>query len=479
MTLFLLGSLATLVKAQPYYDANFTRIMVTDGNSASDLLYGGTAKVYDGQLISINTTAYNSECGVFGANLYVKLYINNILTTTTNEAYILKGTNMLNQLYDYEYGAKTVNYKVELWWDSSGTHYLEDERTFSIQVVKLSIADWSPSSLSVEKGKTSASTWSISFRNGGNDMMYSASVSIVDSSGLQVSPSSNILGNIVSQGTKSTSFSVVAPSILSTGYKTVSFQISYNDFEGKSHLENKNGYVSVIPLGTSITVTLTPSNIKKDGSLTITARLLDGNGNPMANQPIAFYIGITSLDSANTDSSGNALKPYAASVSAGTYVVNASYAGDSDHGSSSGTSNLIVNPFTTTLTIDVPSATQERSVTLKATLKDENANPIQGMVVHFKMYDGSSWTNMSSANTDSNGVASISYTPSSIGSFQVKAIFAGATNYASSESTSANLIVSTDYTPYYVGGGIIVVIVLGAIGYWVFRRTHRKTTPQK
>lgn len=474
-----LSSFVTVVKAQPYYDASFTSIMVTDGNGSSDLLYGGTTKVYDGQYISINTTAYNSRCGTFGANLYVKLYINDVLTTTTGEAYILKGTNMGNQLYDYEYGAKTVNYKVELWWDSSGTHYLEDERTFSIQVVKLSIADWSPSSLSVEKGKTSASTWSISLRNGGNDVMSSALVSIVDSGGLQISPSSNSLGNIASQGVKSTSFSVVAPSTLSTGYKTVSFQIGYTDFEGNSHVESKVGYVTVNKLGTSITLTLNPSGVKKDALLTITARLLDGNGNPIANQAIAFSIGITSIGSANTDSSGNAVKPYTASVNAGTYVVNASYAGSSDYGSSSGTSNLIVNPFTTTLTIDAPSATQGQSVTLKATLKDENGNPIQSMGIQFQMYDGTSWTNMSSANTDSNGVASTSYTPSSTGSYQVKAVFAGATNYASSQSTSANLNVGMDYAPYYVGGGIIAVIVLGAIGYLAFRRMRRKTTPQK
>ena len=474
---FLLSGLVIVVKAQPYYDAYFTSIMVTDGNGSSDLLYGGTAKVYDGQLISINTNAYNDRCGTFGANLYVKLYIDDVLVATSDEAYIWKGTSMGNQLYDYEYGAKTVNYKVELWWDSSGTHYLEDERTFSIQVVKLRVTDWLPASLSVEKSKTTASTWSISFKNGGNDMMYSASISIVDSGGLQISPPSTSLGNIASQGTKSTSFSVVASGTLSTGYKTVSFQVSYNDFEGNSHVESETGYVTVNKLGTSITLTLTPSSVKKDGSTTITARLLDGNGNPIASQSIVFSIGTTSLGSANTDSSGNAVKPCTANVNAGTYLVNASYAGNADFGSSSGTSNLIVSPFTTTLTIDVPSATQGQAVTLKATLKDENGNPIQGMSIQFQMYDGASWTNMSSANTDSSGVSSISYTPSSTGSFQVKAVFGGSTNYASSSSTSANLNAGMDYTPYYVGGGIIVVIVLGAIGYWVFR-TRRKTAPQ-
>lgn len=475
-----LSSFAVVVKAQPYYDAIFTKIMVNDGNGSSDLLYGGTAKVYEGQTTWINLTFHNTNCGFPWGYLYTRIYEDNVPIHTSNERIVWLGTDSQDTWSLTASGGPTVrNYKVEVWWESSGTHYLEDERTFSVQVVRLFMTGWSPSSLSVEKGKTSASTWSINLKNGGNDMMYSASISIIDSSGLQVSPSSNSLGDIASQGTKATSFSVTAPNSLSTGFKTISFQASYNDFEGNSHSESKTGSVMVNKLGTSITLTLTPSAVKKDNSTTITAKLLDGNGNPMVSQAIAFSVGGTSLGSANTDSSGNAVKPYTASVNAGTYVVNASYAGSSDYGSSSGTSNLIVYPFTTTLTIDAPSATQGQSVTLKATLKDENGNPIQGISIQFQMYDGTSWTNMSSADTDSNGVASISYTPSSTGSYQVMAVSAEATNYASSQSTSANLNVSMNYTPYYLGGGMVAVVVLGAVGYLVFRRMRRKTTPQK
>jgi hypothetical protein len=139
----LINGLITSTKAQPYYDAYFTSIMVTNGNGTSELLNGGMVKVYDGQPISINTTAYNKQCGILGGNLYIKLYIDNSLFTTSSEAYIFRTTYMGNQFYDYEYGAKIVSYKVELWWGQ----YLEDERTFSIQVVKLSVTDWSPSFL--------------------------------------------------------------------------------------------------------------------------------------------------------------------------------------------------------------------------------------------------------------------------------------------------------------------------------------------
>jgi len=460
--------------AQPYYDAYFTSIKVTHGNGDIELISGGTAKVYDGQLTWINLTYYNERCGLLGANLYTKVYEDDVLIGTSGETYVLKGTYYGNQWYLTEYGPITHNYKVELWWDSSGTHYLEDVNYFSIQVVKLSVANWSPSSLSVEKGKTTASAWSISFKNGGNDMMYGSSISIVDSGGLQISPVSTDLGDVASQGTKSTSFSVVAPSTLSTGSKTVSFEVSYEDFRGTSHTESKTAYVTVTKLGTSITLTLEPSSLKKDSSTTITAKLLDGNGNPIANQPVDFFIGTTSLGSANTDTSGNAVKPYTANIDAGTYVINASYSGSADFGSSSGTINLIVNPFTTTLTIEVPSATQGKPVTLKATLKDENDNPVQGVSIQFQIYDGTNWSNIGSANTDSNGIASISYTPSNTGTFQVRAVFSGTTNYSQMTGTGS-LNVGVDYTPYYIIVAVVIIAVCGAVGYTIYRRRRKKS----
>ena len=383
---FMLGSMAMKVMAQPYYDATFTSITVTNGTGSSDLLNGGTAKVYDGQTIWINDTCYNNNCGLFGAYFYAKLYINDVLAATTGETYDLKGNSFENQFNDYEYGAQNVNYRVELWWNSStissNTNYLEDSKTFSIQIVNLTVANWLTPQISIEKGKTTASTWSVGFTNGGNDMMFAASISVVDAGGLQISPSSTNLGNISSQGAESINFSVVAPNALSTGSTTVSFQVSYSDFEGNSHVESQSGSVLVTALGTNITSTLAPSNVNIGGSTTITATLLDGNGNPIANQSIDFQI-----------------------------------------------------------------------------------------------YKATSWTSIGSASTDTSGIASLSYKPSSTGSFQVKAVFAGTANYASSTSLPTNLNVSMDYTLYSIVAAIIIVVALVAVGYVVFLRRGKEIPP--
>lgn len=132
-----------------------------------------------------------------------------------------------------------------------------------------------------------------------------------------------------------------------------------------------------------------------------------------------------------------------------------------------------------TLTIDAPSGTQGKECTLKATLKDENGSPLQNIDVDFYIYEANAWKKIGSAKTDANGIASLSYTPSSTGTFQVKAMFSGTTNYAQSSSTSANLNVAMDYTPYYIGGGIVAVAIIGVIGYMVFRRRKKIAVPSQ
>jgi len=465
--------------AQPYYDAYFTSIKVTHGDGDIELVSGGTAKVYDGQLVWKNLTFYNEACGLLGAELYTKIYEDEILVGTSEVQWVFPGSYGHSHWYSTEYGPATMNYKVEVWWKYYDTHYLEDVNYFNIEVVKLFVTNWSPATLSVEKGKTIPSTLSISFDNGGNDYMFDAEVSVVDSDGLEVSPQSQSLGDLSSGGTKSTSFSLTAPATAALGTHTISFQIDYDDFRGVSHSETKTAPVSVTKLGTSMALNLEPSSVKIGDSTTITATLVDGNENPVGNQEISFSIGTTTIGAASTDSSGNAIKSYTANIDAGTYVIEASYAESTDYGPSSATSNLIVNPFTTSLTLDVPSATQGKECTIKAALKDENGNPLQNHDVDFFIYEENTWKKTGTAKTDSNGVACVKYTPTNTGTFQFKAMFSGTTNCAQCSSTSANLDVAMDYTPYYIGGGILAAVIISVLGYIVFRRRKKATPTQK
>ena len=568
ITLVNVSGLVSSANAQGAEDAYFTGVEYS-------------LKVYEWTQDKWNFTVYNENCAVdiWGrAWFFFKFYLNGSLwwdEYTEASTWQLNKNSSTTRTYTVTLGSGPVikDVKIELYWDYEGTPYLQDTVSFTVKVVNLSVEAWSPSSLTVEKGKTTASTLSISFKNGGNDYMYETSIQVTDADGLQISPETQNLGDIASKGTKTTSFSVTAPITATLGTHTVSFKISYNDFRGVSHSETKMASIDVTKLSTSINLSLQPSSLKIGASTTITAKLTDGNNIALTNKEISFSIGTTPIGTANTDSSGNAIRTYTANVDAGTYTIKAFYAGSADYGSTSATSNLIVilldttltinapsvkvgttatitatlkdengNPvsdanidfylfennawskissattnavgsasitrtfntaedyqikivyagstnynsfdatatltisqFTTTCAIGVPSATVGKECTLKTTLKDENGNAMQNIDIDFYIYEENAWKKIGSAKTDSDGVACLKHTPSSTGTFQVKAVFSGTTNYAQSSSTSADLNVAMDYTPYYLGGGIIAVIIIGLIGYMLFRRRRKKT----
>jgi multisubunit Na+/H+ antiporter MnhB subunit len=82
------------------------------------------------------------------------------------------------------------------------------------------------------------------------------------------------------------------------------------------------------------------------------------------------------------------------------------------------------------------------------------------------------WHLFGTAKTDSNGVASITWTWS-YETFNVTATFSGTQNYASSSSEYIEITI-IDYTPYFVGGGLIAVTIIGVVGYIVFRRRKKQ-----
>ena len=467
-------SLVPFVNAQGVGDAYFTGVEYS-------------LKIYQWTQDKWNFTVYNAHCAVdiWGrAWFFFKFYLDDSLwwdEFQEDGSWQLNKGSSTTHTYTVSLGSGPAikDVKIELYWDYEGTPILEDTTYFSEKIVKLFVNEWSPSSLTVEKGKTTASTLSISFKNGGNDDMYSTKVAVTDSAGLEITPQLQTLENIASGGTKSTSFSVAAPTTATLGTHIVSFEISYNDFRGVSHSEIKKAYIHVDPLGTNIALSLLPSSLKIGASTTITAKLTDGNNVALANKEISFSIVTTSIGTATTDSSGNAVKTYTVNLDSGTYEIKASYADSIDYHSSNATSNLIVNPLDSTLTIDVPSATQGKECTLKATLKDEEGNPVQNVDVDFCIYEDNDWKKIGSVKTDSNGVASLSYSPSTLGTFQVKAMFGGTTNCAESSSTSTSLNVATDYTLYYVAAGITAIVIVSIVGYMVFRRRKKMVAPPK
>jgi len=468
------------VYGQGSLDARFIRIRVTDGIGVKDLVDGGSAKVYSAQPhVWINVTVRNYRLYP-GAYLFIKIYINNTLYEVSDKKFLMRDLESeIARWYwkDGFTGPAVTRFKVELWEDRGGTTYLQDTKFFDVSVAWLRVADWSPASLEVQRGLSAASTWSLSFRNGGNDYMYSASVSMVDSAGLQISQQSQNLGDIVSNGVKSVSFSVIAPATMAVTNHTVRFQVAYYDFRGVTvseagHSEIKTAVVKVVPISTGISLSLQPVSVKIGEYLTVTGKLLDGNGRPISGQNITVRLDSTVVGLAATDTSGNAVVTYKMNVDAGTYQVRAGYEGSRDYQGSVATINVIVNPLATTLTVSFPSTvTQGKPVTLTATLRDERGNPIQGAAIDFYV----STTKIGSATTGADGTASTSYTPNATGAFQLRAAFMGTRNYAEISSAVSPFTVQFDYVPYIIGA-VGVALIVGVL-IAAARSRRRKPVP--
>lgn len=243
---FLVSQFSILnVKSQPYYGAWFSHIYVTHGDSEIDLVNGGTAKVYDGQEAIKNLTFYNDDCGTFGADLYTKIYRDNVLVGTSSETYVGKGSSDTDELSTTLSGPATYSYKVELWWVNWGEHLLVDEKEFSIDVVKVWVSNWSSSLLSVERGFESGNL-DLKFSNGGTDMMYYVSLLVIDASGLTITPLTPVLlGHIAAGGTKTKIFTVGARGDMDPKDHNVTFRITYDDLRGVAHTETYQANVTV------------------------------------------------------------------------------------------------------------------------------------------------------------------------------------------------------------------------------------------
>lgn len=232
------------IRSQPYYDAWFTHIYVTNGNDEIDLINGGTAKIYDGQLAVKKLTIDNHGCGFWGADLYTRIYRNTEHVGTSSETYVSKGSSDTDEFSAILSGPATYSYKVELWWENYGDHLLVDVKEFNIEVVKLWISNWSSPTLSIERG-FEANDLSITFSNGGTDYMYDVVISVVDSSGLAVTPQEQNLANINAGGTKTTTFSVKASGDMTPKDYPITFEIAYDDLREVTHTETFQADVNV------------------------------------------------------------------------------------------------------------------------------------------------------------------------------------------------------------------------------------------
>ncbi len=208
---------------------------------------------------------------------------------------------------------------------------------------------------------------------------------------------------------------------------------------------------------TSLLISPSSFTLQTGNSTTLTATLKDENGNPVPSKSITWSAtaGSLSATSGTTNPSGQASVTYTApTATAQTSVtITASFAGDGQYGSSSGTSSgtiTVAGVIPTSLSISPPSFTLQSggSTTLTATLYDDENVGLADKLINWSATSGS--VSPSSDTTDSYGQVSVTYTAPSVTaqtSVTITASFAGDDEYQESSGTSSGTITVAGVIP--------------------------------
>lgn len=319
------------------------------------------------------------------------------------------------------------------------TGALQDLQSFSVKVVKLFIFDWFYSIGDVVAHSKRNETLLIAFKNGGNDLMYDAMIKVEDSEFFDVEPKLIDVGNISIGDIRSNTMTVRSLNTTEPGNNSLTFQISYEDFEGGTHTEEKYVSILVSKLGTKIILDY-PNNIKYHQKIEFSARLSDDDDNSVGNGVISFLLGIEKLGEAKTNSTGITTFEYTPTdLDVGEYEISATYLGSDSLEDSNATGSLIIIPLRTILEMEVSnSALAKENISVTISLMDENGKAIPNRLVMLYFDE----TNIRNLTTDEKGASKTKHMFHESGDIFVKASYIGEKNYLDSQSDLTTLKVN-------------------------------------
>jgi hypothetical protein len=158
------------------------------------------------------------------------------------------------------------------------------------------------------------------------------------------------------------------------------------------------------------------------------AKVLDENGQPVYNKTITFVLSTGETFTATTDADGFAKLDI--DLVKGEYLITSRFAGDSEYGAKSITSNIVVNAKPTALTAPDASVlltAVKKGYNYKITLKDNSGKVLANQKVTI---NGKAFT------TDKNGVVTYKVSASKAGTQKLTVKFEGDDKYAASSKTA-------------------------------------------
>ncbi|MCZ2845316.1 MAG: zinc ribbon domain-containing protein [Candidatus Bathyarchaeota archaeon] len=318
----------------------------------------------------------------------------------------------------------------------SGT--IQDQRKFSVNVIKLFVSNWDYSVEEIVARSKDPQSLAISFKNGGNDVMYNATIAPKISQFFKIEPELIRLQNIPANNAKNINFKIITLNSTEPKNYSIIFKISYKAYDARSNIEEKKISINVIKLGTRIVFDQLID--KKYGQIiNISAKLFSLNDNEIANEPIIFFLGSKKIDEMVTDSNGEAILEYRQiNLDVGEYNITAFFQGSKYYEESNTTASFIIIPLKTYLSMEIPNSTiAKEASSFKAILKDENESSLPDKQILFYI----NGVNIANSSTNNQGAIYVNYTFSKGGIFSTRALFEGDKNYLESESNAEEIYV--------------------------------------
>jgi len=180
-----------------------------------------------------------------------------------------------------------------------------------------------------------------------------------------------------------------------------------------------------------------PASGQVTDSVTVGATLTDSDGTGLAGKTVVFTIGTASA-SGTTDASGYASAVVTLAGPAGSFSLQAGFAGEGAYGPSSASSTFSVLKEVTILALTDAVATKNQPAVATATLTEADGAPLGGMEIVFyvkvKSKNIYSWKEFARSTTNANGVATANVPTKYVSTqkVQIQAVFAESDSFLSS-----------------------------------------------
>ena len=185
-------------------------------------------------------------------------------------------------------------------------------------------------------------------------------------------------------------------------------------------------------IDTQLTLTVSNNTPINNTPINITATLKDKNNKTLNNTPITITIGEETF-TLNTNEKGTVTQTYTPKK-VETQTITATYSGDSQYINSTSTTNITVKKINTKIDLKVSNTTpiNNTPINITATLTDTTGNKLANQNITIKVSDKTF-----NVKTNSNGVATQTYTPTTLGKQTITATYTGTSQYINSTATTS------------------------------------------